>query len=116
MNARVRELLALILTDAWEDVLREGWWVPLEAYLAEYKGETAKAVYNRRSNGTWQDGVHAKFIKGSGVWVNLLAVNAWAAKSGLRLVSQSGKGKTASPSASGSPSCTGTSSAANDST
>lgn len=96
--------------------MRDGWWVPLETYLALYKGETEKAVYNRRSNGTWKDGVDSKVVKGGGLWVNLVAVNRWVAKSELRLVSRSERIKKVAGSASGSPSCTGTSSAANDST
>lgn len=97
MNERLVDMLSLMLTDpdTWEDILRHGWWVPLDEYLAKHAGETAKAVYNRRSNGIWEDGVHSKVVQGGGLWVNLLAVNAWAAKSELRLESRSGRTKAA---------------------
>jgi hypothetical protein len=104
------------LLELLQAVLRDGWWVPLETYLAAYPGETQKAVYNRRSKGgVWIDGVHSKFVKGGGLWINLMAVNAWVAKSELRLVSPSEKTVAGSRSASGSPSCSAESSAANDS-
>ena len=77
-----------------ETALRDGWWVPLEAYLRDY-ADTKEAVYTRRSKGVWQDGVHSKFVKGSGIWVNLVEVNSWVAKSELRLESRSEKTKAA---------------------
>lgn len=107
MTPHVRNLL--------EEVLRDGWWVPIEAYLRDYD-ETREAVHTRRSKGIWQDGVHSKFVAGGGLWINLLAVNQWAAKSESRRGSRHGGTNKARGSDSESPSSTGESSAANDST
>lgn len=76
-------------TQLLELALRDGWWVPVETYLASYPGETREAIYSRRSKGLWQDGVHSKFVKGAGLWINLMAVNSWVAKSALRQASPS---------------------------
>lgn len=62
-----------------ETALTDGLWVPLDCYLANYQ-DTKRAVYSRRSRGDWKDGVHSKIIKGGGLWINLLAVNEWAAQ------------------------------------
>lgn len=67
------ELLATL-----KALLREGWWVDLDTYLAERPGETREAVYTRRSKGIWRDGVECKLIAGAGLWVDLVAVNRWA--------------------------------------
>lgn len=108
MTARLLELLDV--------AMRDGWWVPLEAYLAAYPGESKEAIYTRRSKAIWMDGVHSKFVKGGGLWINLIAVNQWVAKSELRLVSRSGATEKEGKSDSASPSCTAASSAANEST
>ncbi len=67
-------------------VTDDGWWIPVDRYCELY-GETKEAVMTRRSKGIWRDGVESKFLKGAGLWVNLIAVNEWAAKSALRRVS-----------------------------
>lgn len=103
MNA---ELLRLL-----EIADRDGWWVPLATYLREYS-DTPQAVYTRRSKGIWKDGIHSKFVRGGGIWINLVAVNTWVAKSELRLVSQSAKTQPDDESGSGSHSCSRASSAA----
>jgi hypothetical protein len=69
------ELLATL-----KALLREGWWVDRKTYLAERPGETRDAVYTRRSKGIWRDGVECKLIKGAGLWIDLIAVNKWAAE------------------------------------
>lgn len=81
-------------------VLEHGEWVPVKRYC-DLKGETEAAVLSRRSKGIWRDGVESKFLKGAGLWVNLIAVNEWAAKSALRQVSQPGERDTGKPAASG---------------
>lgn len=91
----------------------QGLWFPLEVYLHEYRGETKEAVYARRSKSIWLDGVHCKFVKGAGLWINLLAVNEWVAKSELRPESPAAKTRR-ERAASASPSCSATSSAASD--
>jgi hypothetical protein len=114
MNEQLLEAL-LQLAGA---IAKDGWWVPLEEYLARNRGETAEAVKSRRSKKdpktgrpVWTDGVESKFVRGSGIWVNLLAVNSWAARSELRLVSPSDTTPRASRKASASPSASGASSA-----
>lgn len=102
------------LLELLEVVLRDGWWVPLETYLANYPGESKEAIYSRRSKTLWKDGIHSKFVKGGGLWINLVAVNAWVARSELRLASRSDETKTESGSGSGSPSCSTAKSAANE--
>jgi hypothetical protein len=82
-----------------EAVLKDGAWVPLECYCDNYN-ETRDAVYSRRAKGIWQDGVHCKFVKGGGLWINLIAVNTWAAKSELRRASPSGSTEAANQSGS----------------
>jgi len=111
MNEQLHE----ILTDIVKALAEDGAWVPVETYLAIYKGETREAVQTRRSKGLWRDGVESKFVKGSGLWINLLAVNSWAAKSPLRLASVPGSTTPESPSASASPSCSAERSARNPS-
>lgn len=112
MNEQLLKLL--------EAIARDGWWVPLDCYVAAYH-ETKEAVWSRRRRGVWQDDVHLRELKGGGIWVNLLAVNRWAALGPVRerneslLGSASGSRPRASRKASGSPSCSGTGSAASPS-
>lgn len=63
------------------------WWVPLDTYLAQYPGETEDSVYSRRYKGVWRDGIECKKIRGAGLWVNIVAVNTWAASAESRPVS-----------------------------
>lgn len=107
----MNEQLLAVLTDVVKALAADGGWVPIQTYLHLYKSETYEAVQTRRSKGIWKDGVESKFVKGAGLWVNLLAVNSWVAKSPLRLASVPDSTKTGSPSASGSPSCSGAKSA-----
>lgn len=54
-------------------------WVRLSKYCAE-SGETAEAVEKRLRTGKWLRDVHARKPEGSAeLWVNLEAVNDWAA-------------------------------------
>jgi hypothetical protein len=55
-------------------------WVPMTAYLAEAKGETADAVDGRLRRGHWLRGVHTRRPEGAKeLWINLRAVEDWAA-------------------------------------
>lgn len=71
VDARLLELL--------QAALRDGWWIPIDAYLRDYE-DTREAVYSRRSKGIWQDGIHSKFVQGGGLWINLPEVRKWGAK------------------------------------
>lgn len=93
-------LLAALVHLIRPELAKDGWWVPIDDYLALHKGESAEAVKTRRSKGIWRDGVESKYLKGAGLWVNLIAVNEWAAKSELRQVSASGERAAGSPAAS----------------
>jgi len=54
-------------------------WVRINKYIAE-SGETAEAVEKRLRTGVWLRDVHARVPQGSKtLWVNLDAVNDWAA-------------------------------------
>lgn len=72
-------------------IFREGWWIPVDAYVRDYS-DTKSAINTRRSRGIWEDGVHSKYVEGSGLWINVLAVNSWVAKSKLKT-----EGRTFSP-------------------
>lgn len=89
-----------IVVQILEALVRDGAWVPLDCYLRLYT-DTKRAVYSRRSRGDWKDGIHSKIIKGGGLWINLLAVNEWAAqaKCESRTVSTHVTGPGAAPSA-----------------
>lgn len=54
-------------------------WVRLSKYC-ELSGETPNAISNRLRAGIWVRDVHARLPEGSReLWVNLDAVNDWAA-------------------------------------
>lgn len=66
-------------------------WVRLSRYL-EMAGETREAVLNRVRAGHWLRDVHVRTPNGSAEqWVNLEAVNDWAA--GGKPAHQHGDGK-----------------------
>lgn len=55
-------------------------WVPITAYLDSAKGDTREAVESRLRRGHWLRGVHARKPEGAKeLWINLPAVNDWAA-------------------------------------
>lgn len=55
-------------------------WVPLSEYIAHAKGETPDAISNRIRRGHWLKGVHARKPEGAReLWINLKAVEDWAA-------------------------------------
>ncbi len=55
------------------------YWVRLSKYCAE-SDDTPDAVQKRLRTGKWLKGVHARVPEGSSeLWVNLKAVNDWAA-------------------------------------
>jgi hypothetical protein len=80
-------------------VTADGWWIPAERY-AELYGESVDAVKTRKSKGIWRDGVECSTLKGGGLWVNLIAVNAWAARRESRRESRSVKPRESVPPAS----------------
>ncbi len=55
-------------------------WVPLSEYVAQARGETADAVDARLRRGHWLKGIHARKPDGAKeLWINLRAVEDWAA-------------------------------------
>lgn len=93
-DARIAEILLLLHAE----VTKDGLWVPLPTYLHLYQGETAEAIYKRRQKGHWLDDVECRFPKGGDLWINLIAVNKWAAKSVSKKASRSEEADSATPS------------------
>lgn len=55
-------------------------WVPISEYCAQAKGETPAAVDARLRRGHWLKGIHARKPDGAKeLWINLRAVEDWAA-------------------------------------
>jgi hypothetical protein len=55
-------------------------WIPVTEYCLRNRGETPDAVSGRIRNGHWLRDVHARRPNGSKeLWINLRAVDDWAA-------------------------------------
>lgn len=61
--------------------------VPLKKYC-ELHDTTPEAIRQRLSKGIWQVGLQVLEIEGTGRWVDLDAVDAWARKQGQSLYRQ----------------------------
>jgi hypothetical protein len=51
-------------------------WVKLNRYC-ELSGESKEAVYTKRKNGIWIDGMQYKRGPDGNVWINLMEVELW---------------------------------------
>ena len=56
-------------------------WVKLNRYC-ELSGETKEAVYAKRKDGVWLEGIQSKIGPDGNIWVNLTEVDLWVQYNG----------------------------------